>query len=244
VLRLERRPLAAQLRDQIWDYIDQEQLDVGDRLPSEQELVDTFGVSRATVREALKILEEERVILCQHGVGRFVAPDPGGVLSERVTHLKSVTDMAQGLGITLNTKVLSVKEELPDEKIRARLNLAVDQRVVFLERLRMSDVDPIIYSIDVFSRGLVKSELDTRRFEGSLLEVMEGEWGAYLAYSKATISAEMLDRDMSHFLNVPDCVPWILMEQVNYNEQDQPVLYSKDYHRGDRFKFRVLRRRR
>lgn len=244
VLRVDKRPLAVQLRDRIWEMVQGQSLSPGDRLPSESELVTSFGVSRATVREALTILEQERVIICRHGVGRFVAPDPGGVLSEQITHLKSVTDMAQELGFALNTKVISVREELADDNVQMQLHLEPGRKVVVLERVRMADRDPIIYSIDIFSSHLVVGELSPERFGGSLLTVMEGQWDAMLAYSKAVISAELLDPELSHAIDVPDCVPWILLEQVNYDFQDRPVLYSKDYHRGDRFRFSVLRRRR
>jgi GntR family transcriptional regulator len=242
VLRFDRRSLTSQVRNRIWQMMQEDQLTPGDRLPSEQELVDIFGVSRTTVREALKTLEEERVIICHQGVGRFVAPNPDGVLSQHITHLKSVTDMAGDLGISLNTKVLSVRVESPDDKVRARLNLE-DHKVVILERVRMSDSHPFIYSVDVFSNDLVQGELIPSRFEGSLLSIMEGEWGIYLAYSKAMISAEMLDYKLCQAINVADSIPWILLEQVHYDAQHRPVLYSKDYHRGDRFHFRLIRRR-
>jgi len=45
-------------------------------------------------------------------------------------------------------------------------------------------------------------------------------------------------------IGVPECVPWILMEQVNFTERNRPVLYSKDYHRSDKIQFRVVRHRR
>ena len=243
-LRRDRRSLAVQLRDQIWDTIQQDHYRPGDRLPSEQELGDEFGVSRATVREALKILEEERVLICQHGVGRFLAPNPAGAFSDEVTHLKSVTDMAHGLGISLSTHVLSVHEHVADNVVRARLDLDPDSQVVTLERVRLADGEPFIYSIDIFPSRLVAGALRADLFAGSLLSVMEGQWGAYLAYSKALISAVLLDAEVGERIGVPDCIPWILMEQVNYDDQHRPVLYSKDYHRGDKFQFRVLRRRR
>jgi GntR family transcriptional regulator len=241
---LDRRPLAAQVRDRIWDTIQGGHFRTGDQLPSEQELVARFGVSRSTVREALKLLEEERLVFCRHGVGRFVAPGPSGVLSEGIERLQSVTEMADGLGIDVSTTVLALEEGLPDAAVRRHLDLDPGMAVVTLERARLAQEEPIIYSVDVFSRGLVVGDLNPEDFAGSLLAVMEGRWNAWLAYSKAVISAVTLDEDLSQRIGVPDCVPWILLEQVNYDGQDRAVLYSKDYHRGDRFQFRVLRRRR
>ncbi len=244
VLREDRRPLAMQVRDRLWDAVHEGTYRTGERLPSEEELAGHFGVSRATVREALKILEEERVVVCRHGVGRFLAPDPSTILNEEITRLKSVTEMAQGLGITTSTRVLDLREEPASDVVRAQLELEPGSTVVILERVRLTHGKPIIYSIDVFPRRLVVGDLRREEFADSLVAVMEGKWGLRLAYSKALISSVLLDGQLCRRIGVQEGIPWTLMEQVNYDPQDHPFLCSKDYHRGDKIQFRVLRRRR
>jgi GntR family transcriptional regulator len=243
-LREDRRPLAMRLRDRVWDMLQEECYRTGDKLPSEDDLAARFGVSRATVRETLKILEEERVILCRHGVGRFLAPDPSSVLSEDITRLKSVTEMSRGLGISITTQVLSLHEEAAKDVVRARLNLEPGSTVFVLERIRLAHDEAIIYSVDTFPTKLVTGDLYPEEFAGSLLSVMEEKWNTRLAYSKTVLSAVVLDSELTRRVGVSDAIPWILMEQVNYDAQDRPILYSKDYHRGDKIQFRVLRRRR
>ena len=71
--RIERRPPAMQVRDMLEKMLVEIHFLSSDRLPSESTLVDCFYVSRSALREALKLMEEERVVLCQHGVGRFMA---------------------------------------------------------------------------------------------------------------------------------------------------------------------------
>jgi GntR family transcriptional regulator len=244
ILREDRRPLAMRLRDRMWSMLQEECYRTGDKLPSEGDLAARFRVSRATVREALKILEEERVILCRHGVGRFLAPDPSSVLSEDITRLKSVTEISRGLGIPITTQVLSLYEEPARDIVRARLSLEPDSTVIVLERIRLAHGEAIIYSVDIFPTKLVTGELHPKEFAGSLLSVMEEKWDTRLAYSKTVLSAVVLDSELGRRVGVADGVPWILMEQVNYDAQDRPILYSTDYHRGDKFQFRVLRRRR
>jgi len=244
ILREDRRPLAMRLRDLMWNMLQEECYRTGDKLPSEDDLAARFRVSRATVREALKILEEERVILCRHGVGRFLAPDPSSVLSEDITRLRSVTEMSRGLGIPITTQVLSLHEEPAKDVVRARLSLEPGSTVIVLERIRLAHGEAIIYSVDVFPTNLVTGELNPEKFAGSLLSVMEEKWNTRLAYSKTVLSAVVLDSELGRRVGVVDGVPWILMEQVNYDAQDRPILYSTDYHRGDKIQFRVLRRRR
>jgi DNA-binding FadR family transcriptional regulator len=99
--RIERRPPAVQVRDMLTKMLIDKHFVPGDRLPSESALADRFGVSRSALREALKLMEEERVILCQHGVGRFLAAQFAGIYSEDITHLKSVSELSISLGTTL-----------------------------------------------------------------------------------------------------------------------------------------------
>lgn len=241
---LDRRPLPAQLHDRILALVQEENYRPGEKLPSEQEFATRFGVSRITVREALKRLEEERLILCRHGVGRFVSPELSGILSEALTDLKSVQQMAKELAIPLQTRVLKVQEELPEERVRNALNLETGNSVVVVERVRLSGDQPVIYSIDIFPRRMMTGNIDEIDYSESLLQVMEKSWSTRLVYAKAVLSAEVLPEDVSRRIGMERCEAWIRLEQVNYDTADKPMLFSIDYHRGDKFQFHVLRRRR
>ncbi len=216
----------------------------GDQLPSEASLVKTFAVSRTTVRKSLKLLEEEKIIIVRHGLGRFVAVDPSNFLTEDITRLESVTEMAASLGIMIETEVVNLRSEPAGGVIQARLNLQPSDPVYILERARKTNGEIVIFSIDMFPANIVHGEIQKDLFQGSLLELMEGTWGKRLAYSRAVISAEQLDSELCKKIHGCSGSTWILMEQVNYDEADVPILYSKDYHRSDKFHFHVLRRRR
>ena len=241
---LERRPLTAQVRDQIMNMVRDGHLQAGDRLPSEFELASQFQVSRATIREALKLLDQERVILCRHGVGRFVAPGSAGVFTDAISNLKSVTEMARDLNITISTQVISLREEIPDPGVREKLALGPGMAVMVLERVRYAEGEPVIYSIDIFPRHIVVGAIEPQAFNGSLCAIMEQDWSVRLEYSRSVVRAALLDPELCRRINVPDCLAWLSMEQINYDAQDRPVLYSKDYHRGDKFEFQVVRQRR
>jgi GntR family transcriptional regulator len=240
----DKRSLAIQLRDRLRQLMREKFYRVGDQIPSEEALVQMFGVSRATVREALKLLEEEKVITVRHGLGRFVAFDPNSQISEDVTRLESVTEMARDLGLALETEVISFQREKASEKVAAHLDLPSGNEVYILKRTRKTAGDVIIFSIDIFPQSLVPEEPDPHDFLDSLVALMENTWGARLAYSRATISATLLDSELADLPDLVRDVPWILMEQINFDPHDRPVLYSRDFHRGDKFRFHVLRRRR
>ncbi len=71
------KPLAEQIADKIKDYIIHHDLKSGEKIPTEHELVETMGVGRSTIREAVKILASRNILDVRHGAGTFVAPNMG-----------------------------------------------------------------------------------------------------------------------------------------------------------------------
>lgn len=241
--RTDRLPLAYRLRDDLLELLADEQYGANAQLPSEKELSSQFSVSRSTVREALKLLEEERLVYCIHGVGRFMAPEPISMLKGDIVRLESVSEMAARLGIPIETRVLSLAEVPATESVATNLGINSGDPVIRLERVRSTGGQPVIYSIDRFAKSLVTVELDEDKSTGSLFRIMEEEWNLDISYCRSTIRAVTLDRGTSSKIGVPPGTPWVLFEQVNYDRRHRPVLDSEDYHRGDQFQFSLLRRR-
>ena len=241
--RIEHRPLATQVRDQLNNMLIEKHFLPGDRLPSEVELAGQFGVSRSALREALKLMEEERIILCQHGIGRFVAPKIEGVYSEDITRLKSVSELSISLGTTLTCKVLSACDYPADETIAGYLDLQPGDALVELERVWYDLNSPIIYSKDYFSRGLVDSPPTPDLFHGSLLALIEKGRHLSVNYAKTVIKAVMMDQDLLEKLGTENSNPWILLKQINFDIHNHPLIFSRDYYNTEKFQFRVLRKR-
>jgi GntR family transcriptional regulator len=242
--RIEHRPIAMQVRDLLNNMLIEKHYLPGDRLPSESELADRFGVSRSALREVLKLMEEERVILCQHGIGRFVAPQIEGKYSEDITRLKSVSELSISLGTTLTCKVLSACDYLADETIAGYLNLQPGGPLVALERVWHGMDCPIIYSQDYFPRAYVEGPLSPEFFQGSLLALIEKERHLHVNYAKTVIKAMQMDQDLLFKLGIVNSSPWILLEQLNFDIHNHPLLFSRDYYNTEKFQFRVLRKRR
>ncbi|MDR7417427.1 MAG: GntR family transcriptional regulator [Armatimonadota bacterium] len=232
---------SSKARDQILRLIEAQDLKPGDRLPAEDSLSRAFGFSRPTVREALRQLEREQVIYCVHGRGRFVSTDLQRY-RDAITRLRSVTEMSQALGFTLTTSVLGLQTRLPSDEERGHLHLETSERVVELIRARLAETDPLIYSVDVFPETVVKGLPDPAVWAGSLVRLFES-WGVTLAYAETSIHATLLPPAVARHLGVVRTLPWILLIQVNYDTERRPRLFSHDYHRGDKFSFRVTRHR-
>jgi GntR family transcriptional regulator len=238
----DTRSLPQKIREQILDILERGDYRAGDQIPTEHELTERLQVSRSTLREALKTLEEERVLLCKHGRGRFLAVDSSAIL-ESVTRLQSVTEMLKERSLEPQSRVLALEKGPAGERIAKKLRIDPAERVIFLERVRLAEGEPLIYSLDIIPHALTSGPLKKRTFRGSLLKFAEEHWDMYIDYAQTTIRAAQLDPALSETLGLPADLPWIMLEQIHYTEYHKPVLYSEDYHRGDKFSFHVVRRR-
>jgi GntR family transcriptional regulator len=112
---------SAQVRDQLIELLRARNLTAGDRFPTEAEIAELCNVGRSTAREALKLLEQDGIVLAERGRGRFLS-SLGTLQVERpITRFESTTSMLESLGYDAKTMVLSATETTPDEAEREAL---------------------------------------------------------------------------------------------------------------------------
>jgi GntR family transcriptional regulator len=235
-------PLRYQIKDFIIDLLRRENYRPGDKIPTEAELTNMLDISRSTLREGLHLLEEERVIRAKHGSGRYLLSLPEDLEFE-ITRLQSVTEMLAAFGIQVSTKVLGVNKIIADPEIAWQLHIQENQPVVAIERVRYALNKPVIYSIDMIPEYLLGDQWQTEEFSGSLLQILEENFQIFLDYSVTTIRAVTSNDLIPTEIEIDPNVPWIVLIQTNYTNLGRPIIYSKDYHRGDVVSFKVKRLR-
>lgn len=237
----DSRTLAVQLRDRVADLIKGEGLKPGDKLPTEAQLTQRFKISRPALREALKLLEQDDVIYVEHGRGRFVSALSAVQVDRPITVFESVTDMAQHYGYRTVNKVLSISEEAPDKRVAESLRLALADRVIRIERIRLHGDEPILYCIDYVPRSVIPGRLYDIEWSGSLMKILE-EHANRPRMSAASVSAVMLPDDVVERHGLRDFGPALLITETCFNIAGIPVNYAVDYHRGSHFSFSLTRK--
>ena len=232
-----------QARDAVLDVIARRKLKVGDKLPSEAELSTEFGGSRPTLREAMRLLEQDGLIRTEHGRGRFLSAAAALSVARPITVYESSTCMLRQLGYSPVTRVLSCREALSSDDPEAGQSLGceVDTPVLFLERLRTQDGQPLVYSIDVIPRSLAPDDFDPDRLTGSLNDLLDSQ-GRRPTMSTASVSAVDLPPKTARLLGQTARAPWLLIRETCLGEEGRPLIYSRVYHRGDAFSFNFSRR--
>ena len=235
-----KKKMAEQVRDAVSDYIREHRLKAGDRIPTEAELCAAFGVSRPSVREALRLLEQERLVVTAHGRGRFVTAVAALNVARPITVFESITKMLAALGYAANTRVLSAKTMLAasDPLAAVALGLQPGAQIFVLERLREAGGQVLVYSIDVIPQALLGEVPGAARLEGSVNEFLASA-DQKPVMSSANVAAVFLPEGVLSGPAVTE--PWLLVSETCLSEMGTPVLYARDYHRGSLISFNFSR---
>jgi GntR family transcriptional regulator len=237
-----RKALPRQVRDSIAALV-AEDMRPGDPLPSEMAVAERLVVSRSTVREAMKLLEQEGLVETRRGMGRF-ATALSGLRSERpMTRFESITKMMTELGYEPSTNVVSVTERASTPSEQLAFDVKPNSQVVETRRLREHQGRPCVYSVNVLDPRTLDTPIGDVDWSSSVVVILEG-MGHEIVASTAHISvvAEPLQEDTLPHLDLPPG-PWLMVNEQCVTRLGRCVLISRDYHLGSMFSFSVVRRR-
>lgn len=241
----DKRPLYLRIKEYLVKKIENGDYKPGDKLPSENKLSRSLDVSRASLREALRVLEEEGKIVKQQGIGTFINK-PTPKFKKGIEKLNSVTETIENEGFQAGTQKLNIKEikisESLKEKIYEVSNEKVD-KVLRIERVRTADDIPVVYCIDHLILKYLEDEYKKEYFESSLFNVLNEIYGINVKRAVTNIVAVTADKYVSSFLNIEESSPLLLLEQFHYDDKNRMILFSQNYFRNDQFQFKVMRNR-
>ncbi|ENQ3078548.1 GntR family transcriptional regulator [Bacillus sp. WLY-B-L8] len=209
------------------------------KLPSEFDLAKELGVSRATLREALRILEEESVVIRRHGVGTFVNAKP--LFSSGIEQLSSITDMITSAGKKPGTVFLSSAVGSLTEEEKEKFNSEEGFETLMIERVRTADGEPVVYCVDKLPKEVLPDLSEYK--EESLLTVIHRNTHKRITYAVAHIEPLGYHSKISPILECGPETALLVLKQMHYDQNDEPILYSINYFRADKFSFHVLRKR-
>ncbi|MDQ7859086.1 MAG: GntR family transcriptional regulator [Armatimonadota bacterium] len=235
-----RISLSRQIADQLRREIHAGSFASTGRLPSELVLGRDFRVSRATVREALRALEQEGLVVRRHGVGSFV--------SRRVTagleRLESFTETIRRAGGQASDQVLDIRPVALDAEAAAALHAAPGDRGILIRSLRFANGDPVLYCEDLLPARVVSSveQVQQRRERESLLDFLRLDLGLDVREAVLALAAVSAPARVAAILRVRPRAPLLRLTGTVYDATDRPVYSTTNHVRTDRYVFTVARR--
>jgi GntR family transcriptional regulator len=213
------------------EQIESGALQVGDQIPTEEELRVRYAVSRMTVRQGLERLVAAGLLVRRRGAGTYVARSR----IERVaSRLLGFEEDARAHGFMPDTRVLGTEWRWPDPGDAETLQLAAGERVFRVERLRFADGDPIglntILLTPAFGRRLMHGD-----FNGSFYALVRSHLGVDVALAEQQICAVPAEPDQSRLLEVREGTSLLRVERLTYLADGRLIGLTRSLYRGDRY---------
>lgn len=233
-------PLYYQLKEVLKQQINAGHLAPHTAIPSEPELVASYHVSRATVRQALSELVHEGLLYRQHGKGTFVC-EPRIQLT--LSELTSFTEDMRRRGKHPGGIVLVSELVRGSSAIRERLQLADAEQAVRLERLRTADGTPMAYQITYLPYPRAEGIYQRIRelADGSLYHLMATE-GLYPYAAEQVVKVDAASAREAELLSMQLSEPGLRITSTAFDQTGSPVEYTASFYPATRYEFQVTLR--
>lgn len=214
--------------------------DAGERLPSEPDLARRLGVSRATLREAMRTFEVQGLIRRRQGSGTFVVGKVP-VIEAGLELLESLETMAERLGLEVTVGDLQIESLPADAEAAAALGTEPGTQLTRIRRVMREENRPVAYLVDTLRASTLEAGQLGPDFRGSVLDFLLRR-GDPLGYSKAAISAIAAPAPVARALQIQRGD--VLLEFVsNLYHTDGSILdHSLSHFIPGYFHFHVVRR--
>jgi len=217
------------------------QTEAGGRLPSEPALAKQMGVSRATLREAMRIFETQGMIHRRQGVGTFVIP-PSQVLETGLEVLESILSIADRKDLQIEVGPYSIIERKATKEEVEALGIAPNGNVLQFSWVMETPDRPVAYLVDVVPSGLLSLEEAREFFRGSVLDLLMSSKELTLTTSRTELGAVAAPPKIARSLGIQRGDVVLCFEATLYSADGRVVDYSHSYYLPGYFRFHVVRR--
>jgi GntR family transcriptional regulator len=213
----------------------------GERLPSEPALAHDLGVSRATLREAMRTFETQGFIRRRQGSGTYVNQPPQ-VLETGLEVLESIESIAERSGLSVEMGELNIQQRKGKEDECKSLELEPCKEVVQVSRVIYAENRAVAYLIDILPSDILDPNELRNGFNGSILDLLLQRGQPDLFVSRTEISAVPATSLVARALGIQRGDVLLGFTADLYSTAGQIVDHSYSYFLPGYFRFHVVRR--
>ena len=239
VSRSSQIPLHHQVANDLRDLILSGAWAPGMRIPGELELIELYGASRTTIRQALANLAQEGLVTRHAGRGSFVR-DP--TITAGPHALTSFSEEMRSRGLSASSRVLAASLVPAEPDVAERLHVPDGTPVVRLERLRYGDGQPMGLQVAHLPAAVFPGLESVDLADKSLYEVLEATYRVEIEEAEETYVVTQVDGDIARHLEVQPGSPGFVVERVGWSG-GRPVEFTRSVMRGDRYRVHIRLRR-
>jgi GntR family transcriptional regulator len=217
------------------------QADPGQQLPSEPHLANQLGVSRATLREAMRTFETQGLLRRRQGVGTFVVR-PSQVIESGLEVLESIETLSARIGLPVSMGDCEISGCVANENNADKLQVELGSKLQRISRVIFADERPVAFLVDTLRPGLFESADFGDNFTGSVLDVLLKRGTPVLEHSRCEINAVAASAEVARALDIQRGDSVLRFESILYGIDGSPIDYSHSYFLPGYFRFHVVRR--
>jgi GntR family transcriptional regulator len=213
----------------------------GGRLPTEPVLAEQLGVSRATLREAMRSFETQGRILRRQGSGTFVAHS-SHIIESGLEILESIETLAARIDLQVTMGDCSIVGRTANEDELKSLQLIPPALVTSIDRVIMAEDRPVAYLVDILPEAVLDPAELTNGFSGSVLDHILHRGSPSLAGSQTEINAVTANHDIARLMRIQRGDVLLRFVAYLFSTNGKVVDYSFSYFLPGYFRFHVNRR--
>lgn len=210
-------------------------------LPSENQLIKIYGVSRETVRKALTLLTNAGYIQKKQGKGSFVLDL--NRFDFPISGLTSFKELQENQHIPSSTVVVELGEVIVTKKLHELTGWALGDDAWKLIRQRIIDGEAVILDRDFLLKSVIPT-LPKDRAQQSIYDYFENDLGMDIAYAQKEITVEEATEEMRELMDLNEDTHVVIVRSLVYLEDTRCFEYTESIHRLDKFRFVEFARRR
>ncbi|CAG4902597.1 GntR family transcriptional regulator [Paraburkholderia gardini] len=227
-------PLYAQLEEILSQRINAGELNPGDQLPAEDQLVSEFEVSRTTVRTTIQNLARRGMVEIRRGKGTFVAQPK---IATSLAGLTGFVEDMHALGRRPTARLLGYQIVPADETVATKLKVDVGTSVMYIRRVRLANDIALCYDETYLPRDLGEKVIADNLETEPIFTLLELKYQTPLSEAEYRLEAISADSKVAEVLNIEVGSPIFFIERNSYSAEGRPVDYEKLYYRGDHIQF-------
>jgi len=217
------------------------QTEPGGKLPSEPTLAGMLGVSRATLREAMRTFETQGRLRRRQGVGTFVL-HPSLIIESGLEILQSIETLADQIGLTVSMGDLKIENQTAVGRVVALLQSESGTELLRVSRVIRAEDRPVAFLVDLLPKTTLSKEEIHGGFTGSVLDLLLKRGNPILETSRCEIAAVGAEQEIAKALNIQRNDAVLCFEAILYAVDGLPIDYSLSYFLPGYFRFHVVRR--
>ena len=212
------------------------------QLPRESELSKALGISRTQLRDILAVLECEGFITRRHGVGTLINRHVLK-LPVRIDMEQEFMDMIYAGGYTPSVLFAKAADSPATAEEAAQLGIEPGAMLIRSQKLCAANKRPAIYCEDMFAASLLRQPVTDQNFRPPIFQLLQENCRLNCYMDVSRLIPTVAQGEIAEILQLEPGTPLMYIEEVDYDVDGNPILFSRQYFVNDYFRHNIIRKR-